>query len=133
MLVGAHSELHELTLRGGERPSYVIKLTWNDDGDGVYWVNFSCWNIAGWEEDGSFWFSDGNGNFEKDRETITPGFNGHVKWDGCNEWEYDNTHGCYAIDGLRERHQAEEACLRFAHAVMTRGENVHVDWEVPEG
>lgn len=116
--------------------SCIIKLTWDEHDGHVSWVNFACWSVVGYSGSTLYFRDDDptrdNGGFATDRESVPPDFSGYVKWDGCNEWDYNHTHKCDGIESLRDQHAAEEACLRFAHAVMMRGERPHVEWDVPE-
>lgn len=131
-------QAHQLQI-GADHVTHVIEISGEPAGEqGILWIDFRCWSVVGWE--GPSWEDPLFGvqgetmvdSFTRDFSEATPDFTGFVKWDGCNEFRYegDSPHGCDGIEGLRVRHQTEEACLRLAHAAMVESGCVP-EWKVP--
>lgn len=98
----------------------TVRTDWPDiwysafyEADGDYSVKF---RIHGWN--GACFDAEGGEVpcFEEDEK---PQLVGHVKWDGCNEWDTADgvLHFCYK-DGAQKLGQAVERCCDMAAGIL---------------
>ena len=104
-----------------DKATHAIELAYEPNtGDRcVYSVRFRCWQAAGYQNGTPEYIDCGKwDSWTSDPTKTTPMYTGFVKWDGCHEFHYDDTHGCHGLEDLADRHESERRCLRLSHAVM---------------
>jgi hypothetical protein len=66
-------------------------IFWELKGD--HWIDFRIYEVAGETDQGAPLYPTGDGDFVEDTDTAEELGHGHIKWDGCSDWDF-NTDDC---------------------------------------
>lgn len=109
----------------GDEDRFVCVLDWDEQPDGdepVIWVNWKLYSVANADGSPEVFVSDGG--VTRDFELASLRAEGHVKWDGCHEFEVGDYHGCRPED-LEHFLAAIRDATRAAASHLTSSE---CDW-----
>lgn len=97
---------------------FIVVLDYEED-EQVWWVNWRLFSVANVDGEPAWFVGDDGPTTDFGMASVRA--EGHVKWDGCHEFQVGDYHGCRPRD-LRRFFQAIVAATSTAARLLTQGD-----------